>query len=255
MIQNKETAVVVLRPSESCQLIGQAVAALPTVQQRLSHGHMVIVGGSTTRCVAHALIDEDPGLDTFAVGWVNHGLLGETDPQLRGEGPIIFDNGAISRGWPGPVLEKFVANDIYIKGGNALDSRGNVGVLMGSPVGGTIGAAFTLLMARGGQLIIPISLQKQIPSVFHAVSLLGQGRVDRVMGMPVGMMPIPAGTATVVTEIEAFHTLFNVKATQVAAGGVGDSQGAVVIHLEGNRQNMNQAWDAVQTIRNGLDAP
>jgi hypothetical protein len=154
-----------------------------------------------------------------------------------------------SRGWPAPLLERFAAGDIYIKGVNAIDPHGNAAVLIASPIGGTIGAALAIVMARGGELLLPVSLQKTIPSVPAACGLLGQGRIDRVMGSPVGYLPIMAGSATLVTEVEALRHLHGVRATPVAAGGVDDCHGAVVLHLRGTPEQIDQAWQRLQAIR------
>ena len=113
-VVQSETALVVLSGEVSRRLIGRAVAALPQVQARKQAGRMVVVGGSTTRHVAEALTGEDPGLASFTVGWIRDGALGESPTQGRGPGPLLFDNGEVSRGWPGPLLERFEAGDIYI---------------------------------------------------------------------------------------------------------------------------------------------
>ncbi|MEO5363257.1 MAG: hypothetical protein H7838_06490 [Magnetococcus sp. DMHC-8] len=243
------TAVVVIRPAEGRCLIGQAVAALPQVQARTRTGRMAIVGGSTTRHVAWALTGTDPGLASFAVGWVRDGLLGETPRAGRGAGPLLFENGHLTRGWPAPLLDRFESGDIYIKGANALDAQGNAAVLVGSPVGGTIGVALAILQARGGELILPVSLQKTIPSVPAACGLLGQGRVDRVMGSPVGYIPIMAGCATIVTELDALGHLCGVRATPVAAGGLDDCTGALILHLTGSRSQVDNAWELLMKVR------
>lgn len=243
------TALVVIRPVEGQRLIGRAVAALPQVRARTQSGRMVIVGGSTTRYVAWALTGVDPGLETFAVGWIRDGLLGETPHAKRGPGPLLFEEGVQTRGWPAPLLDRFGAFDVYIKGANAIDAQGNAAVLIGSPTGGTIGAALAILLARGGTLILPVSLGKTIPSVPAACGLLGQGRMDRVMGTPVGYIPIMAGCATLVTEINALHLLCGVEATHVAAGGVDDSAGAIVLHLLGKPEQVEAAWRLLTTLR------
>ena len=239
------TALIVLTPGIGRRLIGLAVATMERVKQRTKNGRMVIVGGGTTRFVAEKLTGEDPGRDAFAVGCIKDAKLSETLKKGRGEGPYLFDNGRISRGWPGELLESFQAGDIYIKGANALDVAGNVGILMGSPNGGTIGVAMTLLLARGGELIIPVSLEKLIPSVADSVPLLGQGKVDRVMGNTVGMMPIMASAATVVTEVEAIRLISGVKATPVASGGMDDCQGSITLHLQGDSERVEQIWGLV----------
>ena len=244
MKQNK-TALIVVTAEVGRRLIGRAVARLACVQQRTKVGRMVIVGGGTTRFVAQELVGYDPGRDSFAIGCIKDARLGETPKEGRGEGAFLFDHGQVSRGWPGTLLESFQAGDIYIKGANAIDIYGNVGILMGSPTGGTIGAALSIVMARGCTLIIPVSLEKLIPSVSAALPLLGQGKVDKVMGVPVGMMPIMAGTATVVTEIEAIQILSGVVATPVAAGGMEDCQGAMTLHLQGDHAGVEQIWNWV----------
>lgn len=237
-------AVAVIPPEVGRRLIGLAVAALPVVQERTHKGRMVIVGGTTTRYVVHGLLGEDPGREAFAVGWIRDGQLGETPREGRGPGPYLFEEGRLSRGWPGELLNRFEAGDVYIKGANALDPVGNVAVLMASPTGGTIGAAMTILMARGGELIVPVSLQKLIPSVSAACRWMGQGRSVRTMGSPVGYMPILAGAATVITEVEAIGILGEgVKATLVAAGGVDDCEGALVVALEGAKPAVDKMMD------------
>ncbi len=170
------TAVVVIQQETGRRLIGKAVSQLPRVKSAAASRRMAIVGGSTTRHVVKSLTGEDPGRDEFAVGWIKNFLLGETPADGRGPGAFLFNKGEISRGWPGDLLNEFAANDIYIKGANALDSDGNIGILMASPVGGTIGAATSIVMSRGAELIIPISLQKLIPSIPDIGGLLGQGR-------------------------------------------------------------------------------
>ncbi len=247
----QEQALVVLRGEESKVFIGRAVARLPQVQAAARAGRMAIVGGTTTRYVVQALLGEDPGLESFAVGWIHEGVLGETPSAGRGPGAYLFDAGQISRGWPGPLLERFRQGDVYIKGANAVDPQGNAGILLGSPQAGTIGAALPILMARGARLIIPVSLQKLIPSIGAVGGLMGQGGINRVMGTVVGYMPIMAGFAQVITEVEAMRLLYNLEATPVAKGGSGDSADAVTLHLSGGETEVVQAWQDILALRNG----
>lgn len=242
-------AVIVLRPEEGKQLIGEAIAQLPQVQAAKDHGRLVITGGTTCRYVVQALLGEDPGSESFAVGWINNGELGETPAEGRGPGPFFVDEGTVARGWPGPVLEKFQAGDVYIKGANAIDADGNVGILMASPVGGTIGAALSIVLARGAELVMPVSLQKLIPSIAAVGGLLGHGKVEHFMGTPVGYMPIMGEFATVVTELEALDVLFNLDAVVVAAGGSGDSVGALSLYVEGAAENVGRCLQWIKALR------
>ncbi|ABK44314.1 conserved hypothetical protein [Magnetococcus marinus MC-1] len=250
MSESYTTALVVVRAEEGKRLIGQAVAQLPQVQRATQQGRMVVVGGSTTRYVAQALTGEDPGDARFAVGWIADGILGETPAQGRGPGPFIWEEGTLTRGWPMDVLSRFTAADVYIKGANALDAEGHAGILMASPTGGTIGAAYPILMARGAALILPVSLQKMVPgSVFHTASLLGQQRVMRSMGSPVGLLPIHRQNATIVTECQALHILHNLTATVVSAGGVQDCCGSLSLHLYGRQVDIEAAWERILQMR------
>ncbi|MDH5184884.1 MAG: hypothetical protein OEX12_13460 [Gammaproteobacteria bacterium] len=243
------TAIVVLTSEEGKDLIGRAVARLPQVVKAKASGHLVITGGTTCRYVAKDLMGEDPGRDSFAVGWISEGELGETPAEGRGPGPIFFDEGDAQRGWPGPILEKFQAGDVYIKGANAIDPAGNTGILMASPVGGTIGAALSIVYARGAELIIPISLQKLIPSIAAIGGKLGHGKVDRVMGTKVGYMPILAEYSTVITEVEAMQHLYGLKATMVASGGIDDCVGAVSLHVAGELAGIDKLFSDIEAMR------
>ncbi|MBF0107875.1 MAG: hypothetical protein HQL76_01685 [Magnetococcales bacterium] len=243
------SALVVLRPGEARALIGLCIASMDAVRQRTRSGHMVVVGGTTTRHVVHHLLGEDPGRDSFAVGQIRHGNLGETPQPIRGPGPYLFDEGQVTRGWPARLLEKFGPGDIYIKGANAIDHEGNAAILLGSPMGGSIGVALPILAARGGHLILPVTLEKLIPSVPKSLGLLGQGKIDHVMGNETGLIPIMAGSATVITELQAMRHLADVTATAVAAGGVDDCAGARVIHFTGASENVEKMWDIIIRLR------
>jgi hypothetical protein len=81
------------------------------------------------------------------------------------------------------------------------------------------------------QLIVPVGLDKLIPSVKKAVSRCGRQTLDYAQGSKVGLIPL-AG-ATVVTEIEALRVLAGVEAVHVASGGNDRSEGAVTLVAEG----------------------
>lgn len=246
---SRASALVVLRPCESRILIGRAVAQLPPVQRAAESGRLVVVGSSTNRHVIRRLTGEDPGCTPFAVGWIRDGVLGESPQEGRGPGPFLFEKGKRWRGWPGELLQRFEKGDVYVKGANAIDPAGHTAVLMGSPTGGTIGAAMAILLARGGHLVIPVSLEKLIPSVPAACAALSGERPHRVMGSPVGLMPIMAGSATVITEVEALASLFGVVAQPVAAGGLADCAGSLTLHLSGSPEAVDNAWNALVEIR------
>lgn len=145
------------------------------------------------------------------------------------------------------VLRGFGRNSVFIKGANAVDPEGNTGSLVAHPEGGTIGWAIATIMARGVHFIVPVGLEKLIPSVKNAALACGQLRLDYCQGMRVGMIPLSG--ARVVTEIEALRILTGVETAHVASGGSGDSQGAVTLISEGDTVAVNRAIESVESIK------
>ena len=62
-------------------------------------------------------------------------------------------------------LDSFEKGDVVVKGGNAVDPQGNAGVLASNPQAGTIGALISFIAVRGLPIIMPIGLEKLVPSV------------------------------------------------------------------------------------------
>jgi hypothetical protein len=120
-------------------------------------------------------------------------------------------------------------------------------VLAASEVGGTIGTVLAIILARGSHLIVPVGLEKLIPSVAEAAQVTGIVRFKYSTGLPTGLIPIP--NALVVTEVQAFQVLTGVKAVPVAAGGVAGSEGTVVLSLEGTAAQIEQALSLVKSIK------
>ena len=60
---------------------------------------------------------------------------------------------------------------------------------------------------------------------------------------------IPIMNATVVTEIEAFRILFDLKAVHVGGGGMTESQGSVVLVAEGEREKLDRAIALIESIK------
>ena len=66
------------------------------------------------------------------------------------------------------------------------------------------------LWARGIRLIVPVGLEKLVPSVRKSVELCGQQNLDYCEGLKVGMIPLTGGK--VITEIEAIKILAGAEA-------------------------------------------
>jgi len=163
------------------------------------------------------------------------------------QGPWVFKDGKLNE-TPAPVaLDDFTAKDISIKGANALDMEGNIGVFAADKAGGTVGGIWPTLTARGAHWIAPVSLERLIPSVVEAAKHCGNHLWDYTMGQAAGFMPVV--NATVVTEIQALEILTGVTAVHVGSGGVAGSEGAVILALEGEKEIVLEAFELVESIK------
>jgi hypothetical protein len=239
-------ALIVLNPAESKRLIARVVVALPEVVRAHQRGRIVVGNGTTNAFVVEELTGERIDKTAYAAGVVWHGELGVTPGQGRLSPLVLIKGQRVDR----PYLEvarEFEAGDVFIKGANAIDPQGCAGVLLASEVGGTIGSVLGILAARGCHLIVPVGLEKLVPSVPAAARHCGSTVVARAHGIACGMMPVV--NATVITELEALRTLAEVEATHVASGGVDGSEGAVVLAVEGSAQAVERAFEAATAAK------
>jgi hypothetical protein len=237
----------VLTPAAGKKLIGMAVAALPEVKQAYEKGRLAIANGTTTGYVVEALTGQPVKKFEYCVGVVANGILGEnpdSDHTL-----MLWDKGKTIK-LPFPQflteLRKFEREDVFIKGANAVDPHGYAAGLQTNPNGGSWADAFGLITARGFHCIVPVGVEKMIPSVIEASKKMGQMRLDYSIGNAPGLIPLP--TFKVITEVEALSILAGVKATVVAAGGIGGSEGSRVFVVEGSGEQVKKALSVVLQV-------
>ena len=237
-------AHVKLTVPESKRLIAKGVAALPEIQQALASGTVVITLGTTNAFVAEELLGRSIDRDVFAAGFIDDRW--NLNARIDEAKEIVLRNGKPVEVPVQELIDSLGAGDVVIKGGNALDPWGTVGVLLGASSGGTVGRYLPPALARGVEIVIPIGLEKAIhASVTDLAAELGSGRIDRCMGLPAGMYPL---VGRVVTEIDALETLFAVEVMQVAAGGVGHGAGSVSLLIKGEDKAVNAAFELVSAL-------
>jgi len=242
-------ACVVLKPTASKRLIAKGVAALPVIQQALSSGTVVITLGTTNAFVAEELLEGSIDRGVFAAGFID----GRWDLNARIDEAkeIVLREGKPTEVSTQELIDSLGTGDVVIKGGNALDPWGTVGVLLGASNGGTVGRYLPPALARGVEIVIPIGLEKTIhSSVIDLAGELGSGRIDLCMGTPSGLHPL---VGRVVTEIDALETLFAVEVMQVAAGGVGHGAGSVSLLIKGEDKAVQAAFELVSTLVDETD--
>lgn len=242
--------MIILTPYESRRLIAKAVAALPCVQQAKADGWIITATGSSTGYVAEELTGQPMVKENFISGHITAGETWSTPDNPDYIFPVVLHKGERQLIPFEEALAKFGPHDVFIKGANAVDSQFFAGIMMANEKGGTIGTALGSLQARGSQLIIPVGLEKLIPSVLEAVKHMGINHYAWVTGTAVGMMPVIS--ATVVTEIQALQILCGVETWHVGSGGIAGSEGAVALVIEGSAAQVADAHKLIQSVKGEL---
>jgi len=235
-----------LTPAESKRLIAKGVAALPVVRRALESGRLIIGWGTTNAYVAEELLGRKVPKFKFCSGVVTNGKLANI-PAKDKLPPYCLRQGEIIDIHFRGMMAEMGADDVIIKGANAVDRDGLAGVLLAAEDAGTIGAAMLVVAARGTRLIVPVGLEKMIPSVIAASRECGIMRFKYAMGSPCGFMPVV--NATVITELQALELLAGVKATHVASGGVAGDEGTVTLVIEGPDERVAAAMALVTKIK------
>ncbi len=239
-------ALFTLTSSESKRLLGKAIAALPEVQHAKDHGYLVVTRGTTNCFILEELLNEKLDKETYVAGQTIKGVFCVLSQDLRMK-PFTFHKGEVLSVEPGSVLDKLTPEDLLIKGANAVDPFGNVGVVMGGPGGGTVGGFYLALKALGIPTIYPVGLEKLIPSVEEAARYGGKLMLGRTIGCRVGMACVADGR--IVTEIEAIDALFGLKAIHYTSGGWGGAEGSVTLIVEGEDDDVNRCLDFIEGIK------
>lgn len=239
--------VFTLTSAESRRLIAKAVVAMPEFKKAWESAYLLLAGGTTNAFIAQELLGRDgiePGRCT--VGISTDGLLCVTNPDSRKSFPNVFYKGEKSDKTLVEALADFHAETVVIKGANAVDMNGYVGIITSGFDGGTVPRIIGPVTSKGLKFITPVGLEKLVPSVQASAKALGGAtHIDISMGADPGMYCI--GTSTIVTEIEAIRMLFNADATLVCGGGVGGNEGAVTLAVDGDEKDIKALVEFLET--------
>jgi len=182
--------------------------------------------------------------------WLYHNypkLKNELIPLNYGTWHVIKKGKVLEGADSNVEILHFGPEDVFVKGANAVDSQGTAGIYVASVKGGTIGMAWPIVTPRGCELIVPVGLEKLIPSVIEAAKHTGIYHFKYSTGIPVKLIPVPL--AKVITEIEAFAILAGVKAYHVGSGGVSGSEGSVHLSLEGDEERVERAFEIIKRVK------
>jgi len=241
-------AMFVFTPAESKRLIAKGVVQMPEVQEALEKAYVCVVGGTTNGFIAQELGGLDIAPETYTAGTSTSRVLCVTPADARDPNiPLVLHKGEIVDKTLPEVFDDFHLETVVIKGANAVDPEGNVGVITSGFDGGTVAATIGYMSSTGMQYIFPVGLEKLVPSVPEAARWTGSKTFDYSMGAQFGMYSLSNGI--VLTEIQALEVLADVDAMHVASGGIGGSEGAVVIAAEGTEEQVKRAIEIVESIK------
>jgi len=242
------SALVVLNPAESRRLLAKATVALPEVQNAWKNGMIILGRGITNAYVSEELFKTtvEPKAGQ-TVGLICNGFLN----VHSGPPPCtwhVVRKGKVVEGADSNVeILNFGPDDVFIKGANSIDLQGNAGVYASGLKAGTIGMCWPIITPRGAQLIQPVGLEKLVPSVHEAAMHSGIYHFKYSMGLPGKIVPVTS--SLVVTEIQAFALLAGVRAYHIGSGGVGGSEGAVILTLEGEEERVKKAFALAKSVK------
>ena len=265
-------AQVSLIPTESKKLIAKAVTQMEPVQRAIRDGLIVMHPSSSTYFIVEEITGRKPPTNFWVAGVIvprgacgemgtmvgEHALFNkaaEGAPASSQRGPGWFPHSWVLRKgeWSrrealSALLEEMGPNDVYIKGVNALDTEGTVGILWGNVVeGGTAALVKATQARRGFHVIFPVGLEKLVPFPINDVSKEAKKfEYDYAMGVPCGLLP---WQGVVVTELKAIEILSGATSIPIAAGGLGGAEGAITLVIKGNTEQVTKAIQFVEASK------
>lgn len=247
--------LISLTPAESKRLIGRGLAAHPQVRHAFQAGNILVSNGTTTGYFVEELLGASLDISHFPCGVVTGGVLCQT-PEERLRSVMISKGAAVesdTRISDYEELSAFAARlsagDVYVKGANAIDPAGNAGFFLAHPTGGNIMTVLPRLMAQGIAFLIPAGLEKLVASVPEAQRhMRGIGEYSFTFGRGCGYVTVSNGV--IFHEIAALGLLTGVRAWHVGSGGVGGSEGAVSLVVEGSTEQEAAAVRLLKEIKN-----
>jgi len=262
-------AQVSLIPAESKKLISKAITKMDFFQQALRKGLIVLHPSSSTYFLFEELTGRKPPTNVWVCGLIAPkgtcvemgAMLGSHASSAHVEevaysstkpNPKTFPHcwvirkGEVSHQEPlGALLEEMGPDDVFVKGVNALDGDGNVGVLWGNlSEGGTAAFVMAAQRRKGLHLIFPAGMEKLVPFPIKEVAKeTKRFEYDYSMGVPCGLLPCEG---LVVTELKAIEILSGARAIPIAGGGLGGAEGAVTLVIKGGQEQVTKAIQYVE---------
>jgi hypothetical protein len=242
-------AVFCLTSAESKRLIAKAVANLPEVMRARKDGKVILAAGTTNVFVAEEILNTKiPDKWRYCYGLITDGYpcmaADDNRPPL-----FVIAEGKVSDIPFREAVKGMSVSDVFIKGANAIDPALEAGVLVAHENGGTLGFAAPYLEQSGAMLIMPVGLEKLIPSVRAAAQFGGIEDIQFSYGFKNRLAPVEVSKKIIITEIEALQALCHVHTVLMGAGGIGGSEGSVVLGISGDDVDVHLALEIIRSIK------
>lgn len=244
---NRKTLQVTLNVSESRELIAKGLISTPFFQEALKQHKIILANGTTNAFIYEEILNEEiKDKSKFTAGIITGGAALITDASTRMDPLVMIKGERSNRDWF-DVVKEFDKNDLFIKGANSFDIYRRAGIMVAGEGGGTIGKSYGYIVSAGSNLIIPVGMEKLVPSLENVNFLTGKDEIDYSIGTKSGMFIIP--DANLFTEIEAFGIVFDVDANVIAAGGLNDSYGSTTFIIKGEKNNVKSCLEYIKLLK------
>ncbi|MFP4169351.1 MAG: hypothetical protein ACLFSY_10990 [Desulfonatronovibrionaceae bacterium] len=238
----------VVTPAAGKRLIALALAREERIRFALENNTLAVLAGTTNGYIAEEILK---GLGREAGFFRSDFYRGlSIPPGSKAGGPksdfpgdVILHKGEWLAGQTiFDVIHDLGPKDVILKGGNALDiKKGEAGVLIGHPRGGTTVCAMQAVVGRRTGFIVPIGLEKRVDSGIREIA----GELNSPGASGVRMLPLPG---EVFTELDAIAALSGAQARVMAAGGVCGAEGAVWLAVSGSKEEEKAVEEIMDSV-------
>ena len=245
-MESTHKAWVSLTVSESKRLIAKGLEKYPPIEQHLDSGTIIITKGTTNTYVAEELLNTKLGSGDFVYGHILPNEERKLDRSHTRPEVVLIDGKEDNTPYV-LALSRMKEGDIVLKGANVINyEKGQAGVFIEHPTGGTVGNIMPKIEKNRLRLIIPVGLEK---CSNQDIDLLNE--ITKADKTTVGnKMPyIWSIKGELFTEIEAIEQFADVEVLHIASGGIGGAEGAVSLGVFGSEIEVAKALEFIKSIK------
>ncbi len=242
-----------ITPAAGKRLIAKALVKHPALNESLKSRTVVIIAGTTNGYVAEEILSFIGQAENFSRKRFFRGIVlppggpvsssGRINDETGFPGDVVIIGGIWKQGKTiFDVVDDLKEGDVILKGINALNlPKGQAGIFIGDPHGGTIGASILAVVGRRVRLILPAGLEKR---VYDDINDLAR-KLNAPGSHGPRLLPV---AGEIITEIEAISLLTGASAEQVAGGGVSGAEGAIRLAVDGTDEQIKSTKKLLNSI-------